>query len=71
MIKDNQLVIIWGIDDVQQIAKDNYNAHILPEDALAILEKIDRHHDCSIGINWDVIDFGVDDFLTEVANNLK
>ena len=46
-----QITIHWGVEDVLSIRPD------LSEDqALDVLEATEKNHDCSIGINWDIIE---------------
>jgi hypothetical protein len=44
------LEIRWQVDDVLEERPD-----LTKEQAEAVLRYLDRHHDCTIGINWDVI----------------
>lgn len=54
---NRQIAIIWSIEDVLGIRSD-----LTEEQAFNVLKEIERHHDCTIGVNWDVIE--------EVANIL-
>ena len=53
---------VWSIDDVIMRGKDR-DIEITEVQAMEILEKIDRHKDASIGINWDVIDAAIEDTI--------
>jgi len=50
MIKNNELVEIWSIQDVKDVCKG-----ISDEDALSVLKEVDRRFDANIGINWTVL----------------
>lgn len=56
--------IKWGIDDVIGRAREN-DIDITENEAREILATMDRRHDASIGINWDVIDCHVDMFVQD------
>lgn len=46
-----EINIVWSIDDVLSV-----RPHLNKEQASAVLVHLKRHHDASIGINWDVIE---------------
>ncbi|MEJ5995594.1 hypothetical protein WG904_14285 [Pedobacter sp. Du54] len=47
--------IVWGLQDVEERAKDN--GYLLKEgEAQKVLDMLKDKHDCNIGITWDVID---------------
>lgn len=56
--------IIWSTDDVMMQA-EIMNIELTEEQADVILDNIERHHDASVGINWDVIEFHIDDYIEE------
>lgn len=47
---DNQIAIIWSIEDVQQERPD-----LSDEQAMEVLKKVKDKHDATIGVNWDVL----------------
>lgn len=51
--------VFWQKDDVISRAKDRGQA-ISDTDATRIVEALENHHDACIGINWEVIDFHLD-----------
>ena len=65
---------IWQRDDLLCVAQDwktwdNEQGTSVPnpmpmteKQADEIVEEIDRHHDCTVGINWDVIEYWVGEF---------
>ena len=63
----SQLGIIahgWGIVDVIYQGREcGYD--LTKEQAREILEDIDKNHDASIGINWEVIDIYVEQFVDD------
>jgi hypothetical protein len=56
--------IIWSTDDVMMQA-EIMNIEITEEQADAILENVLHYHDASVGINWDVLDFHIDNYIEE------
>lgn len=63
---DTTIVTSWNIEDINVYIEDHEieNADILTKkDKFQILENIDHRHDASIGINWDVIEFHIEDFI--------
>jgi hypothetical protein len=57
--------IIWSTDDVMMQA-EIMNIELTEEQADAILENVLHYHDASVGINWDVLDFHIEDFLDKL-----
>lgn len=53
-------VAIWCEDDVIERAQER-NMTVTREEAREILSTIDSKQDCSIGINWDVLDVYIDE----------
>ncbi len=54
---NRQIAIIWSIEDILGLRSD-----LTEEQAFNVLKEIERRHDCTIGVNWYVIE--------EVANDL-
>lgn len=46
-----QIVIVWSVDDVLEMRKDLTN-----EQAMQVLRLVDKHHDASIGVNWETLE---------------
>ena len=64
-LQDDGSVILspWSIEDVMY---QNNGEHELTEDeAKEILANVEKRHDAEVGINWDVIDQHIYDFVTE------
>ncbi|MFZ1932672.1 MAG: hypothetical protein WCB27_25385 [Thermoguttaceae bacterium] len=47
-----QIAAGWSIDDVREIRPD-----LTDEQAWDVLQAVERNHDATIGINWDVLDY--------------
>jgi hypothetical protein len=60
--------IIWSTEDVLMQA-DLMNIELTEEQADDILSNVERYHDANVGINWDVIDFHIDNYLDEKVLN--
>jgi hypothetical protein len=52
---NDEIFITWGIEDIIDRAKER-GIKIGKKKAREILADIEKHHDATIGINWDVID---------------
>jgi len=59
-IADDEIAIIWSVEDVLSIRED-----LTPEQALEVLEQAEHKHDASIGINWDVLGYIADWMYSE------
>ena len=60
MNKQDQISIIWCVDDVIWQAKER-GIKIGKKQAREVLQLLERKHDANIGINWDVIDYYIDE----------
>ena len=47
----DSISITWNIDDVRMA----YNRPITDDQCREVLARADKYHDCTIGINWDVL----------------
>jgi hypothetical protein len=54
--RNRQVAIIWSIEDVQALDKN-----ISDSEAMIILKRAENHHDAEIGINWEVLQYYVDE----------
>jgi hypothetical protein len=61
--------IKWCTDDVIFQA-DNMDIELTEEQADDILDDLAHYHDASIGINWDVISFHIENYF-ESKNKLN
>jgi len=60
----NHIQIYWCVEDI----KSRDNLDVLSErDCREILDSINRTHDATIGVNWDVIDAHIDNYKRECA----
>lgn len=59
-----KIFITWSADDILAKAKE-MGATITKYEAIKILYNVGKYHDASIGINWDVIAFHIDEFILE------
>lgn len=51
LAEGRQIVIVWGVDDVQDIRPDLDEAQCWD-----VLQSAGRHHDAERGINWTVLE---------------
>lgn len=61
---EKTISIKWSTVDVKERAKE-LRKRISQKDAETILDNIERKHDASIGVNWDVIDAHIDLFIND------
>ena len=54
--------IKWSTEDVLAQA-DNLDLELTEEQADEILESLEDNHDATIGINWDVISYYIEDYM--------
>ena len=54
MIKHGILYITWGVEDIISQAEED-DIPLTEEQGAAVLKFLDDHHDCNIGITWEVI----------------
>ena len=47
-----EVAIGWVIEDVQSVRPD-----LTDDQARQVLQAVERNHDATIGINWDVLDY--------------
>ena len=56
---EDTIHIEWCVEDIIDRAKDN-DINISEEQARKVLEDVRRYHDCETGVNWDVIDYHIE-----------
>lgn len=56
--------IKWSTEDVLWQA-EQLDLELTEEQADDILESLENRHDASIGINWDVISFHIENYLNK------
>lgn len=64
MILNKIINITWSSDDVIYRA-DERGIHLTYDQANDILDILEKNHDATIGINWDVIDIATDIYLND------
>ena len=58
--------IEWEVDDIhQQLENRDEGVKLSDAECMEILEAAKDNHDATIGINWDVLDYHIDAFLSE------
>lgn len=63
---------LWFIEDVEQQLKDRKifsegreNPVLTHKEKIAVLETMQRRHDCNIGMNWEYIDACIDSVIDD------
>ncbi len=60
---DQQIAIIWSIEDVHQANKNTQNRVLSNQEALHILANVERNHDATQGVSWDTITRHIADYF--------
>jgi len=57
----------WHIDDVMALSNSEEGEEwdITEDEAREVLRRLDKYHDCEVGINWEVIENYCEDILNE------
>ena len=63
---DTQVAIIWSVEDVQSVRPDLTN-----DQAMDVLEMVERKHDATIGITWDTLEIWADELYPLDSLELK
>lgn len=62
---------LWWVEDVQSLIDEDDEADgekpVTVAEARKVLEAADDNHDATIGINWDVLHYHLDNLRTEEA----
>lgn len=61
---------VWHIDDVFAQAKE-MGRRLTVEEAEWVIEHVDSKHDATIGINWDVLSYWIDEVVREREEKRK
>lgn len=51
--------IVWQVDDILSRAKER-KIEVTKEQAEEILRRLENHHDATLGITWETIDYRID-----------
>ena len=76
MNKENSISIKWCISDIENAMNCREDKiDISKKECMDILLTMERRHDASLGINWDGIDYYLDEFiqdkLTKLGHKIK
>ena len=67
---DKTIAHVWHVDDVKMRAEER-GIDLSEQQALEILQQIDKGKDASVGINWDVIDASIDLYFAEIERKIQ
>lgn len=56
----------WSLTDIKDQANERLDVQLTDKQAIEISENISRTHDATIGINWDVINCHIDDYIVDM-----
>jgi len=69
---ENSICLIWCIDDIKYTMQDRENPiEITDKECMGILTDMDSNHDASLGINWDTINYYLDNFIEEKESDTE
>jgi hypothetical protein len=57
--------IKWSTEDVLAMA-ESMDVELTETQADQILDNLLKYHDANVGINWDVINFHIEDYLNKI-----
>ena len=57
---ERQIAIIWDVEDVQMLRPD-----LDDYQAMTVLDAVQNEHDANIGVNWDLIQFWIDNIYPQ------
>ena len=55
---------LWSVDDVLH-ANDSDQVTVTKEQAEEVLGRMERHKDCTIGLNWDFLSYYLNQVMEE------
>lgn len=61
--ENGYIALLWAVDDVLEVRPDLTN-----EQAMEVLKKVERRHDCTIGVTWDTLEWTADDLFPKEAS---
>ena len=69
-MKDKYIDIRWYVSDILDYNQDLIDNDILDyklsdDEALEVLNILEKDHDCNFGITWDIIELAISDFISE------
>lgn len=56
----DSISLVWHIDDILSL-----DDSLTDDEAREILQAVEHGHDASIGVNWDTLEYYIDDFKRE------
>ena len=69
---ENSICLIWCIDDIKITMQNRENPiGITDKECMGILTAMERNHDASLGVNWDTINYYLDNFIEEKESEEK
>lgn len=66
-VLDDKLYSIWCTDDVIERGRDMQEVELTEEQAKQILSDMDSNQDADIGVNWESMDY----FIQEFVDNME
>jgi len=63
-VKDNELHLVWCIEDVQGQAL-THNIELSDAECVEVLRLMLDRHDCNYGTSWDCMDSAIDTIVEE------
>lgn len=54
-----KIAIIWSTEDVHATAANMEDTQLTEEEAEQVLDEVERHHDANIGVNWETLEYHI------------
>ena len=68
----NSIAIIWCIADIKDKAKEmKVSVKLTDDQCMQILQDILRHHDASLGVSWDTLEYAIESYVNELKSEVE
>jgi hypothetical protein len=68
-MKERTVLISWSSEDIAGAAIDR-NIDLTEKEINSVMDNMENSHDCTIGINWDVINVHIDSVIEERGDSV-
>jgi hypothetical protein len=57
---ERSISIVWSVEDVLEVRPD-----LNDEQSMKVLQEVKNHHDATVGVNWDTLQYWADELFPE------
>ena len=69
---NNSVAIVWAIEDIEyRIAKYYPKLKYTDKNCMDILHNVADDHDAQYGVNWDEIDYAIENYFCDEIDKLQ